>query len=247
MNIKAIILAAGEGKRLGKAKGNQPKCLVKLGGKSLLQHQLSALQHTGINRIVIVVGYRQQQVMEHAREFSLDFKFLTNSRYSETNTAYSLWLTKKEMDDSFLYLNADVLFHPDVLHRLIKAPHGNAMAIVKGNCGVEEVKVVCKNHIIQRIGKNLDKSACYGEFIGIAKFSKEVIPSFKEKLDEVIQNDRLENEYFEAAVDRMLIAGVEIEAVDVGDLPCIEIDFPEDLERARREIYPQIMQSMRVK
>jgi len=242
--MKAIILAAGEGKRLGRAKGDQPKCLVKIGDKSLLHHQLDALRKVGIHRILMVVGYKRKQVIEHTREFPLDFTFVTNPRYSNTNTAYSLWLAKDKMDEAFLYLNADVLFHPGVLERVINDLHENTMAVVKGSCGEEEVKVICKDHLIERIGKNIAPSACYGEFIGIAKFSKRIIPMFKERLDEVVHNDRLENEYFEAAVDRMLIAGdATIKAVDVGDLPCIEIDFIEDLERARREIYPQIVRS----
>jgi len=238
--MKAIILNAGKGGRLGNLTDDRPKCLVEVGGRPILDFQLDALRLAGVLELVIVVGYRHEMIRDYLKRYpEFLVTWLENPDYAETNTAYSLWLARHEMTDAFLYLNGDVLFHPELVRRLVAAPSVNPLAIERKQCGDEEVKVLLNGTRITAIGKDIPPDKAYGEFIGVARFSGEIGPLFGATLEEVILRDKLLKNYFETALDRML-AKSSFTALDISDLPCIEIDFPEDLERARTVVLPSL-------
>ncbi len=238
--MKAIILAAGRGNRLIPVSKTDPKCLVKVGNRSLLHHQLYSLRENGIRDIVIVVGYQDEAVRAHAKEVeNLNITFIYNPEYALTNTAYSLWLCRDHMREDFIYLNGDVLFHPELLERVIDSPHYNVLALDNKPCGAEEVKTIILDDTILHIGKKLDQKKAYGEFIGVAKFNEETNTKFVEYLSNTVNKEMLANEYFEYALN-MLIKEEPFHYVDVSDIPCIEIDFPEDYNQAQNEIFPAI-------
>lgn len=236
--MKAIILNAGKGGRLAPLTDSRPKCLIEVGAKTLLDHQLTALRSVGVREIVLVLGYRREQIIEHLAGYAdLAFTFIENPDFAVTNTAYSLWLARHEMTDDFVYLNGDVLFHPEVMRRLAGATAANALAVERKACGDEEVKAVIDGNRITAIGKHLSPEISFGEFIGLARFSKTMAPLFRRTLEQVIEHERLLKDYFEVALERMC-ASTLLTAVDISDLPCVEIDFPEDLERARDQVLP---------
>ena len=238
--MKAIILNAGKGGRLGNLTDDRPKCLVEVGGRPILDFQLDALRLAGVRDLVMVVGYRDEMIRSYLQRYpEFSVTYIENKAFSETNTAYSLWMARHEMTGDFLYLNGDVLFHPELVRRLVAAPSFNPLAVERKQCGDEEVKVLLDGTRITGIGKEISPDKAYGEFIGVARFSGEIGPLFGVTLDEVIQRDRLLKNYFEAAVDRMLTKEL-FTALDISDLPCIEIDFPEDLERARQVVVPML-------
>lgn len=236
---KAIILNAGEGKRLRPLTDLMPKCLLKLNGITILEHQLGNLAEYGIKKVVIVVGYRADQIFQKIRDknFGLDVRFIRNPIFYETNTVYSLWLARDEIETDFIYLNGDVLFHKHVLKRLMYAGYDTCLAIDKRNVGREEVKVQLVLNKVKAIGKNIDPSKAQGEFVGIAKFSKKFNLLFMKKLDEVVGEGRI-NAFFEDALDRTL-KNYTVYAVDVSDLPCMEIDSHVDFYAARK-VYSRI-------
>lgn len=238
--MKAIILNAGKGGRLGMLTDERPKCLVELGGRPILDFQLDALRSGGVRNLVMVVGYRDEMIRAYLQRYpEFSVTYIENKDFSETNTAYSLWLARHEMTEDFLYLNGDVLFHPELIRRLMAAPARNPLAIERKCCGEEEVKVLLKGVEITAIGKEIIPAQAYGEFIGVAKFSRDIGELFGSTLEQVVVQDRLLKNYFETAVNRML-GQAFFTALDISDLPCIEIDFPEDLERAVKVILPRI-------
>jgi choline kinase len=236
--MKALILAAGRGRRLETVLPGQPKCLLTFGSRSLLQHQVAALQGIGCRECVVVVGYRHEMIREHLKGCGSTITYIENPIFDRTNTIYSLWLAREHFGDDFVYFNADVLFDYRVLSRLVAGRTSN-LACVKGRCGEEEVKVVVSDGRISRIGKQLTPSECYGEFIGIARFAREDNARFAAVLDECIADEGNWNRFFEYAVDR-LAQERRLAAVDISDLPSTEIDFPEDLVRARSEVFPRL-------
>ncbi|MFX0197196.1 MAG: phosphocholine cytidylyltransferase family protein, partial [Candidatus Hodarchaeota archaeon] len=159
------------------------------------------------------------------------------SIYYKTNTVYSLWLVRNEIKKDFVYLNGDVLFHKDVLNRLINSKYDNCLAIDKKDVGEEEVKVKLLLSVVKAIGKKIERSKAQGEFIGIAKFSQRFNELFIMKLDEVVRESKI-TAFFEVALNRAL-KDYDIYAVDVSDLPCIEIDSHEDFNLAK-SIYLKI-------
>lgn len=237
---QAIVLNAGEGSRLRPLTKNMPKCLLKIGDKTILEHQLNNLIKCGIEEVTFVIGYYSDMIIRKIEQssFDLEIKYVDNPIYYKTNTVYSLWLARKEMNDNFIYLNGDVLFHENVLKRLVESEYATCLAIDKKNVGKEEIKVKIVNNIIKEIGKEIEPSTADGEFIGIAKFSKEINVSFKKKLDEVVKEGKT-NAFFELAVQRML-QGHNVYAIDISDLPCIEIDTHQDYNEAKR-IYLKMM------
>lgn len=240
--MKAIILAAGRGNRLKAVSDVLPKCMVTVGSRSLLHHQLLNLRENNVTDVVIVVGYQDDLVRTHAREIAgMNITFIYNPEYHYTNTAYSLWLCRDQMQDDFIYLNADVLFHPELLERVIDSPYYNVLALDNKKCGAEEVKAITLDDTVLHIGKKLDQNKAYGEFIGIGKFNEESNSKFVNYLSDTVNDKMLVNEYFEYALN-LLVKEEPFHFVDISDIPCIEIDFPEDLKKAKTKIYPAIEQ-----
>jgi L-glutamine-phosphate cytidylyltransferase len=107
--MKAIILAAGMSKRLYPITLGKPKCLLEIGGTSIIEYQISALKEVGITEIIVVVGYHGNQIVDKIQDNCV--KFVSNNKYETTNSGYSLWLAKKHLIDSdFIYLNSDLYF-----------------------------------------------------------------------------------------------------------------------------------------
>ena len=238
--MRAIILAAGRGNRLKAVSDSLPKCMVPVGEKSLMHHQLLSLRENGVTDVVIVVGYQDDLVRAHAKEIEdMNITFVYNPEYSYTNTAYSLWLCRDHMKDDFLYLNADVLFHPELLRRVLDSPHYNVLALDSKECGAEEVKAILLDDTVLHVGKKLDQGKSFGEFIGIGKFNEESNTKFIQYLSDTVNEKMLVNEYFEYALNT-LVKEEPFYYVDVSDIPCIEIDFPEDLKYAEQVTYPAI-------
>ena len=113
--MKAIILAAGKGTRLDGA-AVKPKCLVEVGGLTLLQRQIETLRSLDVNEIVIVVGFGADSIREAC---DARIAFVENSKFAETSSLYSLWLAQEHLEQGFVVLNSDVLFHPQLLADLL--------------------------------------------------------------------------------------------------------------------------------
>ena len=129
-------------------------------------------------------------------------------------------------------MNADVLYPEEVLNRIINSDYDTILAVEIKPCGREEVKVIeGDNNRLVAIGKELIEDNSLGEFIGVAKFSAEFSAAFAKSLDHLISSGGTAD-YFEAAISP-LMSEHKVYHEDVSDLPCIEIDFIEDLEKAR--------------
>jgi choline kinase len=240
--MKAIILAAGRGMRLNSDKRSAiPKSMEDINGISIIQYQIKNCLKQGINRFVIVVGYEKEVLIKHILEVLSDTQvlFIENEIYDKTNTLYSLFLAREQMNEDFLYFNADVLFHPLLLEKLVKGENKSLLLVEQKKTGEEEVKVKTENSLIKEIHKQINPKEAEGEFIGIAKFVNKDNPLFIKSLSYGVENKQ-ENNYFEFAVN-MMCDETELIAVYTEGLPCIEIDFPEDLKRAKEDLFKNIL------
>jgi len=232
--MKAVILAAGMGKRLQEVSGGLPKSMITIGKSSIIHHQLESCMKVGIKDFVIVLGYKKEQLKTHILEKinSEQVTFIENPIYDTTNTLYSLWLTRDHLDDDFIYFNADVLFQSGLLKKISKSSLYSQLLLETKSCAEEEVKMIIDGEMrILQISKQLPIPKCAGEFIGIGKFNKDIIERFVHYLQFGVDNEQ-SNNYFEYAVD-LLSKDKVLKAVPTDGIPCIEIDFPEDLARAK--------------
>ncbi|MCL6452309.1 MAG: phosphocholine cytidylyltransferase family protein [Alicyclobacillus sp.] len=234
--VSAVILAAGRSARLRPLTDDRPKCLLPMGAKTILDWQLQALRAIGVSDITVVVGYQQAQIRAHIATHypQLNVRYVVNERFASTNTLFSLALALEQVTGDFYYLNADVVFEQAILERL--APHrgGGYLAVDRKQCREEEVKVLVDGTQVLQIGKHLDPAACYGEFIGVAKFTDGFADRFRATvMAEAVPGNEMK--FFEHALDVMPDkSGMNV--VDITGLPCVEVDFPEDYEYAVQEV-----------
>jgi len=242
--MKGVILAAGKGSRLNGTAGDKPKCLVEVGGITLLERQISTLADAGIDDIVVVVGCQADRVRAACGS---RVAYVENARFSETNSLYSLWTARALLYEGFVVLNCDVLFHPGLLNDLL-ITHQDAALLIDYRqpgdpaFGDEEMKVKVRSGLVVDMSKTMDPSDADGENVGIVKFGPKSAPHLVSILDRVVAEGGLRDwapkAFREFAQDRPL------QAVGTGDRPWIEIDFPEDYRRAVREILPALEQDI---
>ena len=233
--MQGLILAAGASRRLYPLTKKTPKCLLDIGGLPILSHQLNALKKYGINEVIIVLGYYKEMIIDYINKNhnEMKFTFITNEDYLDTNTSFSAYLCKDllSLSDTLL-MNGDVLYPPQLLKQIIDSEYDTALAVDIKKCGDEEVKVIVDNKRIVSIGKELDIENSLGEFIGIAKLSIPFCNSFSLSLSKLIDNGG-KSEYFESAIAPLLHKN-DVYYEDITHLPCIEIDFNEDLQKANQ-------------
>ncbi len=237
--MQAIILAAGLSKRLRPLTDNTPKCLLKVGSKTILEMTIDNILKNGINDFVMVTGYRENMIKDFiAKQYpDLNIKFLTNPDYENNNNSYSLWMTKDYISGECILLDSDILFDYRIISKLLASKHPNCLAM---NCnhslGEEEIKVIVDStHKILHIGKDPDPVKSLGESIGIERFSHEFFKKLGKVLDRKIVNEQNVNEFYEVSFQELIIEGNGIFAVDVSEYKSMEIDTPADLERAASE------------
>jgi choline kinase len=237
--MKAIILAAGKGTRLNGV-DLKPKCLFEVGGRTLLDWQMSALRDSKIDEIVMVLGFEKDRIRQLC---SSNTSFVINSDYEETSSLYSLWLAKEHLVNGFVVLNCDVLFHPQLLSKLLSAPFEDALLVdfvnkENNQLGEEEMKVKVSDGRVVDINKDMDPSEADGENVGLVKFSSRGAKLLVEEMDSLISRG-MKRDWAPRAF-RAFASRFPLHAISTDDFPWIEIDFPEDYRRAKEEVFPKI-------
>jgi choline kinase len=239
--MKAIILAAGISARLRPLTDETPKCLIQIGGKTILQRTLDNLITYNLKDLIIVTGYLEEQIKNCVRRNypQLEVTYIFNDKYDTTNNIYSLWLTKDFVkNNEILLMDSDILFDKRILELLLKSDHPNCLALRSDHqLGDEEIKVsLNEDKSISEISKTVDLKDAFGESIGIEKFGSKFTKKLFKILDQMIVTQNKVNIFYEAAFQKAIDEGEKIFAVDIGSLKCIELDYPEDLEKANKEV-----------
>ena len=243
--MKAVILAAGVGKRLHSLTQHQPKCLIQIGNRSLLARYFESLARVKIHRIVIVVGYKHQMIREAVAKIPGDHsvEFIMNEDYRRGSIG-SLWRTREVLDEESVIMDADVLFHQVILDRLVHSAHANALLMDETvRQTTEECMVVVRNQRVVALTKRMPTPYdMAGEGVGFLKVAKTALPNLFQSVWERINQEHLDMEYEDALTSffESTIVGFEL----IGGLPWIEIDFPEDVRRAQNDVLPDLHQDV---
>ncbi|MET1124461.1 MAG: phosphocholine cytidylyltransferase family protein [Archaeoglobaceae archaeon] len=244
--MKAVILAAGYGGRLGELTKEVPKAMLEIGGKPIIYYHLKVL-HGRVESIVVVTGHKAEVLRSYLVENFPDFnfEFVHNGLYRVTNNIYSLYLALKVVNDGFYLLNSDVFFHPEIFDRLAISSKGGVTLSVDTTkkLGREEMKVIIEGDRIIRISKEIDPEVASGEYIGIMRVPGDQVEDLKDHTNMVMEKFGA-RVFYEEAVQSMINYGASVYFETTSGLPWIEIDTPEELEIARREIYPKIYDAL---
>ncbi len=232
-----VILAAGVGRRL-RDHTDEPKCLLNFGGRSLIHRYLDALSEpeTGVTEVGIVVGYKGDLIKRHVQEhaFGGAVSFATNPRY-EKGSALSLLAAYEHFDinSDTLLMDGDVYFEPRLMRRLMKSSDPNIMLVDSSSVNTgEEIMMGVNNGRVAAVGRGMDGVFdLHGEWIGFMKMDGDGSQEFLGAVRQVVE-DQGDGVGYEDAIHR-LCNTVSMGCEQVHDLRWIEIDTPEDVERAR--------------
>ena len=235
--MKAIILAAGVGSRIKPLTDNCPKSLLKVAGQTILERMVSHIQDCEISEIIFVLGYLDTQIKNFVKEKfpNLDAKFVINDKFKETNTGFSLMLTKTLVQgESFIKFDADVIFDIEILKKLIKSKYENCLCIDKKiNLQEEEIKVVVgENNQILAVSKTVNPKSATGESLGIEKISAEMSNVLFEELEYMMAEKKNHQNYYESAYEKIINKNIPFYCVDITGLKWTEIDTKEDFINA---------------
>jgi len=236
--MRAIVLAAGRGRRLRGVTGALPKCLARVGACTLLERQVSTLRACGIDAVTVVAGYRAGDVR---RVCGPGVGLVQNARFASTNSLYSLWLARDLLADGFVVLNSDVLFPQQLLEDLLTARYDDALLVAARGAvdySDEEMKVRIRAGRIAAISKSLDPAEADGENIGVGKFGRAGAAVLIDEMNRLVADGAV-REWLPAAFGAFCQRR-PLWAVESRGYPWIEIDFPEDYWRACGEILPAI-------
>ncbi len=240
--MKAIVLAAGVGKRFKEVTDQRPKGLIEIQGKTLLERTLSALSAAGVVEAVVVIGYRGEMIEQQIGPTcaGVQVRYVFNARYDK-GAILSLWSARAEFDDDLLIMDADVLFPVALIDRLVRSPHANCFLLDAStvNTGEEQMLLTRGGRVLDIVRGGCGDFELIGESVGFLKVSRDDAPLLRTILDDLIAQGRDTIEHEEAFPLFLAQRVVGFERVD--DLPWTEIDFPADLERAAREVWPRIV------
>lgn len=239
-----VILAAGMAKRLRPLTDTKPKCLLEVGGKTLLQRTVDAMAATGITEFVVVTGYRANMIRDfltaHYPQYTIHF--LDNADYEHNNNIYSLWMAGQIVrGKEFLLMDSDILCDPKAVAEVARQEEP-ALALNRHELGEEEMKIVVDNdNRITEISKTCRVEDAVGESVGIEKMTADYSKALFCELDQMIVKEGLIDIFYERAFERLIPQGHTFKVIDTTHYFSYELDTPEDFERASqllpRELY----------
>ena len=244
--MDALILAAGVGNRLGELGGDRPKSLLEFGGRSLLARHLDALAAVGVERLTVCVGYRHDAIeAELARHARMPVTTVHNPHYRE-GSVRSLWTARAALGSGtdILLMDADVLYAGHLLETLVRSRHPNCLLLDRDlPPGDEPVKICVRDGRIVEFRKIPDPAIRWdfaGESVGFFKFGPAAAAELAAGTERYIDQQREHEAYEEAIRDMVLTQSQPLAFEDITGQPWIEIDFPDDVRRARDDILPRI-------
>lgn len=239
--MKAVILAAGVGKRLWPITQHKPKCLIEFGGRTLLYRYVETLASLGVRRATMIVGYKQEMIRAavagNACGVSIDY--LVNEQFHRGSIS-SLWIARPALDDDVVIMDADVLFHREILNRLVQSSSPNCLLMdntVKQSG--EECMVVVQGERVIALTKKMPARYDYaGEGVGFLRVRHADTPAVIHSLKGYVDRGSWDMEYEDGLLE--FFGEVKVGHEKIGGLPWMEIDFPEDVTRAERDILPKL-------
>lgn len=236
--MKAIILGAGQGKRLLPLTSDRPKNTIELAGRTMLAWQVEQFVRCGMTSISVVTGFKaeaQEREVDRlrARHPGCSFDTVFNPFYKVADNLVSCWMAGDRMDDDFVLVNGDTLFHESVLRRLLSQRKASIVLAVdrKERYDEDDMKVHLNGTQLLEIGKDLPSDRVSGESIGMMYFRGEGPGIFRSMLNRIMSGDGALDIWYLSAIGAIAQQHV-VHTQSVRGLDWCEVDFPVDKTRA---------------
>ena len=240
--MQAIILAAGVGSRLRPIVYDRPKPLTQVADTAIIFHTIDALHSAGVDKIVIVAGYKKDMLIRKVEEKypNLHVEFVINHDFETTNNSYSLHLAGSFLEHETLVLNADVIFDPRIIPYMLQK-QGSCFAVDKSQYIEESMKVTVQDEIVTSISKEITADSAYGCSIDIYKFTSQDSRILKQELITTVDDKHTKNLWTEVVLDKLCRSkAIQVEPLDIRDCQWVEIDNIEDLVLADELFNPAL-------
>jgi choline kinase len=235
--MKAVILSAGQGKRLLPFTADRPKCTVSINGRSILEWQVQELLRVGMDSIHVVVGFGSDKVdalLAHCGR-SKSIHTLYNPFFDLADNLISCWVARHEMTQDFVLINGDTLFESAILEGLLQAPSAPITLVTdeKSHYDGDDMKVMVRGTQLLRIGKTLPTEQVNGESIGMIRFQNEGPRLFCSTLNQRVRKPEALKQWYLSLIDELAQQG-HVSTFSIKGLSWAEIDNPVDIEQAER-------------
>ncbi len=212
--MKAIILSAGQGRRLMPLTESVPKCCLMLDGKALLVHQVESLAANGVNEIVVVTGFNHREVEDVVSGINIQgtsMRTLYNPFYAVSDNLGTSWIAREEMNTPFLLVNGDTLFEASTLAQLLSSERVYPITLAvdrKGDYDDDDMKISADGEQLKRVGKTLNLDIVNGESIGMMVFNRVGAEAFVQKVETLMASPDGLARWYLSAIDEMAVAGM---------------------------------------
>jgi choline kinase len=235
--MKAVILSAGQGKRLLPLTTDRPKCAVNINGRSILEWQVQELLRVGMDSIHVVVGFGYEKVdalLAHCGR-SESIHTVYNPFFALADNLISCWVARHEMSQDFVLINGDTLFESAILEGLLQAPSAPITLVTdeKPHYDGDDMKVMVRGTQLLRIGKTLPIEQVNGESIGMIRFQNKGPQLFLSTLDQRIRKPEALKQWYLSLIDELAQQG-HVSTFSIKGLSWAEIDNLADIEQAER-------------
>jgi len=237
--MKVIILAAGKGERLYPLTKNTPKSLLDIGGGlTVLESQLENIKKAGVEKVVLVVGYRAEQIEAKIVSIEgMEFSVVYNPFYEISNNLVSAWMAREHMTDDFVLLNGDDVFDASVLEGLLQEPGLITMVIDrKERYDEDDMKVKIEGDRVVRVSKLIKPDDADGESIGMILFRGKGCEVMKKTLDRMVRYPHYRKVFYLEALQKIMDEGFPVHFMECGEDQWAEIDFHPDLSFIRENV-----------
>ena len=233
--MKAVILSAGQGKRLLPLTADRPKCILPVRGQTMIEWQIEELVKSGIDRVTVVLGYcadKVEQVLR--RRYGSDkVKTIYNPAYAVSDNLVSCWVASDEMSSDFILLNGDTLFEAAVVKRLLDTDSQPVTVVVshKSQYDDDDMKVELDGRRLVRIGKDLLPDQVNAESIGMILFRDQGPVLFRNALEKALRDPSSKRKWYLSVIDK-LAQTMPVLTCSINGLQWCEVDYPADLQLA---------------
>jgi choline kinase len=237
--MKAVILSAGQGKRLLPLTADSPKCILPIMGQTLIEWQIDELAKCGIDQVTVVLGYRADKVERilRTRYGAQRVRTVYNAAYAVSDNLVSCWAAHDEMNQDFVLLNGDTLFEAAVFNRLLETGDRPVTVVVsqKREYDADDMKVELDGCRLVKIGKDLIPEQVDGESIGMILFRDRGPMMFRDALQKALRDPSSQKKWYLSVIDEMA-RKIPVWTCLINGLQWCEVDYRADLKQAENVV-----------